>query len=310
MLLGDLREWHRRLDDRLAIALVNQAPAGQPRIARHERDGYPELVDATGATASAYGITATPSAALVEPGGRIASAVARGGAEIDELITARFEPADPPRFPRRAVIARAARGATALGAFPLLAAACGSSSSSSSASSSTSSTASTAGPPKALRVGNTYICQQRYALCTNAPCKPSLHDPNVVICDCVVEDGYSVGLKQCPQRAPHGTTVYSEFSTTLVTGGVRAMSCPADVAWANCVDSVCELDPGDPNKATCQCPLIKQGPSFTFGGDCNTGTCGKTVWSGAHTTLGSSAVAAAMKRVGQPLANVMPCPKA
>ena len=308
MLLGDLREWHHRLGHRVAIALVNQAPAGHPGSARHERGGYPELLDVSGATASAYGITATPSAVLVEPGGRVASAVARGGAEIDDLITARFEPADPPRFPRRAVIVRAARGATALGAFPLLAAACGSSSSSSS--SSTSSTATTASRPNELRVGNSYICQQRYALCTNAPCKPSPQNPNIVICDCVVKEGYSVGFKHCPDRAPHGTTLYSDFSTALVTGGVRAMSCPADVAWANCVDSVCELDPGDPSKATCQCPLVKQGPSATFGGDCNTSTCGKTIWSGAHSNLGTSAVAAALKRVGQPLANVVPCPKA
>ena len=55
MLLGDLRAWHRRLSDRVAIALVNQAPAAHLGSVRRERGGYPELLDATGATASAYG---------------------------------------------------------------------------------------------------------------------------------------------------------------------------------------------------------------------------------------------------------------
>jgi hypothetical protein len=309
-LRGDLGEWHDRLGDRLTIALVDHATAAGRDATARSGAGYPELLDVAGATASAYGVTATPSAALIEPGGRIASAVARGAAEIGALVTERFEPDDPTRLQRRAVIVRAARGVGVLGAFPLLAAACGSSGSSSSAASSTSSTATTATRPKALLVEKTWICQQRYALCTNAPCKPSQHDPNIVICDCVVKEGYSVGFKHCPDRAPHGTTLYSDFSTALVTGEVRSLSCPAHVAWANCVDSICELDPNDASKATCQCPLVKQGPSATFGGDCNTGTCGKTVWSGAHTNLGSSAVAAAMKRLGQPLANLRPCPKA
>ncbi len=109
-----------------------------------------------------------------------------------------------------------------------------------------------------------------------------------MICDCVVKHGYSVGLLPCPRRASSGTKLYSTFSTELVTSGVRAMTCAADVPWANCVDSPCRLDPDNPDKAKCQCPVVKHGPSFTFGGDCNTHTCGKTVWSGAHTTLGEA----------------------
>ena len=64
----------------------------------------------------------------------------------------------------------------------------------------------------------------------------------------------------------------------------------------------------DPTKATCQCALVKRGPSFTFGGDCKTDTCGKTIWSGAHTTVGGSDINEAMKRVGQPLVLPPPCP--
>jgi peroxiredoxin len=301
-LLSDLEDWHARLRYRVTVAVVDHATEAEPAE-------YPVLLDPDGEVASAYRVTATPSAALIESTGRMASAVARGASEIEALIAGRFEQDDLPRFARRALIVRGARRATTLGAFPLLAAACGSSSSSSSTRSSASSTATTATRPAALHVGSAYICQQKYALCTNAPCRPDPHNSKVVICDCVVKGGYSVGLTPCRQRAAHGSTLYSTFSTALVTGGVRAMTCGAHIPWANCVDAICELDPKDAAKATCQCPLVKTGPSFTFGGDCDTGTCGKTVWSGAHTTLGGPQVAAALKRLGQPLATPQPCPK-
>jgi uncharacterized membrane protein YphA (DoxX/SURF4 family) len=301
-LRSDLADWHARLGDRLTVAVVDGSPAADPAA-------YTVLLDPDGGVASSYGVTATPSAALIEGNGRMNSAVARGAGEIQALVAADFEQADSPLLVRRTLIVRAARGATTLGAFPLLAAACGSSSSSSSAPSSASSTATTAVRPSALRVGSAYICHQKYALCTNASCRPDPSNPKVVICDCVVEGGYSVGLTPCPHRSPHGSTLYSNFSTALVTGGVRAMTCGANISWANCLDAICELDPKDPAKATCQCPLVKTGPSFTLGGDCDTRTCGKTVWSGAHTNVGGPQVAAALKRLGQPLATPQPCPK-
>jgi hypothetical protein len=304
-----LRHCHFRLGDGVTIPVVNQTPAGRAYQETAEQVAYPFLLDPMGAAASAYGVTATPSAVLIGSNGRMASAVARGAGEIEGLVAARFEQDDPPRFARRTVIVRGARGATALGAFPLLAAACGSSKSPSRTTSSTTPTAMAARRPKALRVGSAYICRQKYALCTNAPCLPSPHSPNIVMCDCVVEGGDSVGLTPCPHRAPQGTTLYSTFSTALVTKATRAMTCAANVSWANCLDAVCKLDPNNPTRATCQCPLVKQGPSFTFGGDCNTRTCGKTIWSAAHTNVGGSEVAATMKRLGQPLFAPAPCPR-
>ncbi len=165
-------------------------------------------------------MTATSSAVLIEPAGQTASAPARGPQEIVELVDTRFAPDDEQRYPRRALIARAAGGAATLGVFPLVAAACGSST----PSTTSSSTTTTSTPTKSLKVGDAYICHQTYALCTNAACVPSADDPNVVVCDCVVEPGYSVGFKPCPQRAPHGTALYSNFSTALATSGVRAMT--------------------------------------------------------------------------------------
>lgn len=310
-LFADLEDWSVRLAGQVTLALVSltsgpgddHMDAAQPTLR--------SLFDPHGAVASAYGVTATPSAALIGRDGRRTGPLAQGAAEIDEMIAANAAVAEPPRLARRAVIAQAVRGAATFGALPVLAAACGSSKSSSSTASSSATGATTnSGRPTALRVGDTYICHDTYALCTNAPCVPSPHDPNTVICACEVRTGYSVGLFPCSERAPHGTKLRSEFSTELVSRSTRAMTCGADVPWANCVDSPCELDPGNPDKAHCQCAVVKKGPSFTFGGDCDTGTCGKTVWSGAHTTLGGKQVAAAMKRLGQPLVAPATCREA
>jgi peroxiredoxin len=308
-LLGDLRRWHLRFGDRLTIALVDQASAAPGPGSEAERATDRLLLDGTGAVASAYGVTATPSAVLIGRDGRIASALAQGAGEIGELVETRFAD-EQPQLERRVLLVRAARGATMLGAFPLFAAACGSSSSPTRTASPTESATAPSANPASIHVDGSYICRQKYALCTNAPCRPSPHNPNTVICDCVVKDGYSIGLTSCPRRAPHGNKLYSTFSTELVTSDIRALECGADIPWANCVDYPCELDPNDPTKATCQCALVKTGPSFTFGGDCNTHTCGKTIWSGAKNGLGGGAVGTAMKRVGQPIALPKPCPKA
>jgi peroxiredoxin len=308
-LLPDLSAWHARLNDRLTVAIVVNRPQAGRLDPDHSGARYPVLLDPKGSITDAYQVAATPSAALIDHNGRHAAPLARGAGEISELLETRFGigTGATPTFERRAVIARAARSAAALGAFPLVAAACGSSKSTSSTTHSTT-TAST--KPKQLKVNNTYICDQNYALCTNAPCVPSKHDPNIVICDCVVESGYSVGFTACPKRAPHGTHLYSTFSTQVAARSSGAMTCGKDVQWANCLDYPCVLDPNDPTKATCECAVVKTGPSFTFGGDCKTQTCGNTIWSGAHNNAGGPAIAAAMKNLGQPLVFPKPCPKA
>jgi hypothetical protein len=310
VLFSELAGWHHRLAGRLTVAVLQSAGPGE--------DGYQEggdlvLRDEAGAAARTYGVSATPSAALIDADGRMAAALARGPGEILELVGARFPIEDTPRVGRRAVIGRAVQSAAALGAFPLVAAACGSSKTSSRAATapapSTTTATTSASRPASVKVGSTYICQQTYALCTNAPCVPSPRDPTKVICDCVVKDGYSVGFTSCPHRAPHGSALYSTFSTALATSAIRALTCPAHVPWANCLDSPCELDPHDHSKARCLCPLVMKGPSFTFGGDCSTKSCGHTIWSGAHTNAGGGAVAKEMEKLGQPLTLPPPCPK-
>lgn len=300
----ELARWHAGFKDRVTVAVIGGA--SQAGVAE-----YPVLVDEQGSVARGYGVTATPSAVLVDRRGRIAAGTARGADEIEALVVGRFEVRDEPRFSRRVAVMRAARGVASLGALPLVASACGSGGTSKSSATGTGTRA--AGRPTALHVGEVYLCHQRYALCTNAPCVKSPHDPKIAICDCVVKTGYSVGFHSCERRAPHGKTLYSEFSTQLVTSSTHAMTCPKNIPWANCLDGECELDPKDPSKARCKCPLVAEGPAFTFGGDCDTRTCSSTIWSGSSPKLGTQtatpAVVDHLKQLGQPLVLPPPCPK-
>jgi hypothetical protein len=193
------------------------------------------------------------------------------------------------------LLSRAALGLGSLGVLPLITAACGSSGSSASG-------ARAPKRPKDLHIKDAYLCDHRYALCTDAACLPSKGDPKIVICDCVVETGYAVGFKSCAQRAPRGNTLHSNFSTQLVTDRTRVMSCPSGDPWAECLDVVCEVDPHDASKAQCQCVLFKTGASVTFGGDCDTKTCSSTIWSATTPDLpGSPELEAGMKQLGLPL---------
>jgi peroxiredoxin len=307
--LPDLTRWHADLAGELTLVVVGGGSASRST-------GYPVLADASGAVATAYGVTATPSAVLVDRAGRIASGTARGPAEIRELVAGRFGTPAEPRHSRRTVVARAARGLASVGVLPVIAAACGTAKTTSGTGEASASSTTGHGPgrPKSLRVGKVYVCDQAYALCTDAPCVRSKQNPNIAICDCVVKSGYSIGFHTCSRRAPHGTTLYSDFSTALVTSTTRALTCPSTIPWADCVDSICARDPSDPTKAKCRCQVIKNGPAFTFGGNCDARTCSTTIWSGSSPSLGaetgSPAVKAAMKRLGQPIVLPPPCPKA
>jgi hypothetical protein len=75
---ADLQHWHRRLGERLIVAVVEHAREAGPA-------DYPVLLDQAGDVAAAYGIDATPSAVLIGANGRLASGVARGAGEIEEL---------------------------------------------------------------------------------------------------------------------------------------------------------------------------------------------------------------------------------
>jgi peroxiredoxin len=294
LLLPDIARWQSELQDRLHVIVVSGGPRPDSIPGSTAPGPGTVLADESGAVARAYGVQATPSAVLVDRHGRIAAVTARGAGEIADLVArqaGRSGDRGHPWLGRRSLL-----GVAAAGILPLVAAACGS-------------TASARRRPKALHIDGAYLCDQRYALCTDAACVPDATDPGIVICDCVVKTGYAIGFKSCQDRAPTGSTLYSNFSTQLVTGRTRVLSCPAGAPWANCLDVVCTADPRNPAKARCQCLLVQTGPSVTFGGGCDARTCSSVIWSAATASLpGSIQLEKGMKQLGLPLTLPKSCP--
>ena len=162
------------------------------------------------------------------------------------------------------------------------AAACSSSSSSSSSAASTTVANTPADPdpiPEIETVGGT-LCEQPYALCNNAECVEDPEDPDVAICTCIREEGWSIGNTSCEDRAPLGNRLVSTFSTANAAD-LGVMTCPAGLPWANCYDAECEEDP-DTGVIECACPITSSDSEWiTFGGGCDKDTCSTTLWSAA-----------------------------
>jgi len=58
--------------------------------------------------------------------------------------------------------------------------------------------------------------------------------------------------------------------------------CENEQTWASCLDAPCTVDPNDPTKAKCKCPVATETPWLTFGGDCDQAEC-SNFWSAAPT---------------------------
>jgi hypothetical protein len=250
-LAPEVEQWQH--DHRLTVAVVQDGPAF-----------------------AAYGITATPSAVLIDDTRK--PVTARGADAIRDLV----DKATQDRLTRRGLLRRASVG---LALPAIAAAACDSDKHV---------------DTNALEVDGAWLCNQTFALCTTAPCVPSPSDPNISVCECVVVNGFSVGFKPCPERAQSGNKVRSAFSTVNVNASFGVLSCPSGVPWANCLDVECEIDPNNPAVAKCQCITVKTGESRTFGGGCNTATCTSTIWSAATPDLPATAqYRKGMKQLGQ-----------
>jgi len=124
------------------------------------------------------------------------------------------------------------------------------------------------------------MCNQPYGLCTISKCEPLESDPTKAICNCLIEDGVSLGMTSCGERQPIGmyqsatggwmisagaltgkiTSTYS-FLNALpkeegripnrnidpnYTGNIILKSCNNPV-WADCLDMKCVVPPADPN---------------------------------------------------------------
>jgi hypothetical protein len=169
--------------------------------------------------------------------------------------------------------------------------------------------AANATPTGEIQVGDMWLCDQRYALCTTAPCELVADDSTIASCRCRVERGYSLGFSACSARVPKGTSLISTFSTVDVTPSLRALVCPDGNRWANCLDIPCEIDADDPAGAVCHCQLVASGEFVTLGGACDTSTCSFTIWSGD--AVGSAVLSnyeTAMAKAGQTAVVPDTCP--
>ncbi|MHC5699968.1 MauE/DoxX family redox-associated membrane protein [Streptomyces tirandamycinicus] len=305
-LLPQVARWQETHGERITIAVVSGGPqragavaaAGAPDGTGGAPEAAPRrlMADPDRRVTAEYGITATPSAVLIDAERVVLAATAVGAAQIGELVGKALRTPGGPTIARRAVLFASAALA------PALASACA-------AARDIKGIAPSGKQPKQVKSGDGWLCDQRYALCTSAACEPSPDDPNVVVCRCVVEDGYSYGFTSCAERAPRGDRLVSTFSVQHTTSRTHAMTCTGRARWANCLDVTCRVDPHDPHRALCRCQSVESEDFLTFGGDCDTGTCTTVIWSAATRQLpGVAEYKSAMRSIGSPVTFPDACP--
>ncbi|MFI9413493.1 peroxiredoxin family protein [Nocardia gamkensis] len=99
-LARELPRWRARAADALAIVAVGNGDAAEQAAwgVEHGLGDIPSLVQQGNEAALRYRVRGTPSAVLIDPEGRVAAPVARGGIAIRELISAvRKAPREPAR---------------------------------------------------------------------------------------------------------------------------------------------------------------------------------------------------------------------
>jgi hypothetical protein len=297
-LLPDIAHWQRDLTEEVTVALVigGSVSRGADQVRQYGLETV--LFDDRRSVFADYGVTATPCAVRIE--GHRTGAMALGAQAIERLIEGVPASGGERRVTRRQAITTG----SALSAFAVIAAACGATTK--------TQAGGTTGPGKdGLKVDGAWLCNQPFALCTTASCQPSTTDPNISVCRCVMQNGYSVGYKTCAERAQKGSSVRSDFSTININSNFKVLSCPSGVPWANCVDVECEIDPTNPAVAICQCVTVRTGKSFTFGGGCDPTNCASEIWSGASAESSlNTAYLKGMKQLGQPVTFPKACPSA
>jgi hypothetical protein len=147
------------------------------------------------------------------------------------------------------------------------------------------------------------VCKQAYALCSAAKCIPDPRDSTHAICNCDNYDGLSAGTVSCDARKPSiddmGVNhLVSTFS--FENDALEGMTCPSGSVWANCVNAPCSVDPTDPKKSICSCPLVDKGETLVFGAKCNKHTCDNYYWSAALTSSHNFLGDALAKEAGKP----------
>lgn len=126
------------------------------------------------------------------------------------------------------------------------------------------------------------FCDGEYALCITAPCAGSPVNGRID-CTCDVVKGWSMGPGSCESRKPvqkEGKTyLISTYSNLYNEPPNYLTSCTSsDQLWAWCYGATCVVDPKDPTKAVCNCPVEKS-PSIVLG-QCGSAMCSQ-IWSAA-----------------------------
>ena len=109
--------------------------------------------------------------------------------------------------------------------------------------------------------GSFTVCSSTYALCTGSPCTPVADAPGFDACNCRVMTGYSAGQAPCQdvQETGEAQAIFSRYyPITSYT------PCSNDRPWANCLDSPCLINNGDPTAATCICTEMKNQGTYIF----------------------------------------------
>ncbi|MFC3573593.1 MauE/DoxX family redox-associated membrane protein [Streptomyces yaanensis] len=295
-LLPQVARWQQIHDERVTIAVVSGGARPAQPVAAGGVGPRRLLADADRRVLAAYGVTATPSAVLVDTERIVAAAPAVGAAEIGDLVSKALQPRGRSTIARRAVLFASAA------LVPAVTAACA-------AGRGIRLITPSKEPRKEVRAGDGWLCDQRYAVCTSAACEPSPKDPGIVICRCAVQNGYSFGFTSCAERAPTHDRLVSTFSMQNTTIFTRAMTCPTRARWANCLDVVCRIDPHNRRRALCRCKSVESENFLTFGGGCDTRTCTTVIWSAATQQLpGVAEYKSGMKSLGYPVAFPDACP--
>ena len=86
VLIPEVARWQSRHGDELRIALVGAADVEQVRATAQEHGITLALADPDRRLASAFGVTATPTAVLLDASGRVATPLARGSAAVRVLV--------------------------------------------------------------------------------------------------------------------------------------------------------------------------------------------------------------------------------
>ena len=145
------------------------------------------------------------------------------------------------------------------------------------------------------------VCTGEYALCASASCQPIPRyekkalsqgsfqvESTMALCQCDNKNGINVAQVPCEYRGDGSeqsrVSTYS-WADAADSPPKNVMHCESQAKFTNCLNAPCQVDPLDPSKSVCTCPMTSTADSgdqwVTFGADCSATQCATTLWSGA-----------------------------